>query len=467
MADSSSSDPRFTVQDSLELRALAAGRPRLLTGSASLERSIRWTHIIGQDRPGSMLQGGELVLSTLPRLDERRENLTELLRVYLADLDAVDAAALAVEVLPDRPRLLAALHTLTAQREGHDGASQAMPVLLFERVVRFVEITEAVHRELVSRQLGRFRSDALQQDPLLSATTNLLDDLAAPGGLPESETAARAMALGMPGESLPGRTSRAPAFTALVVRVEETPAGHETGTSVALASLIRETAAKMRIPVLVGTRAGAALSVLVANADPQRLCIAVRDEAARRRSRELVPRYIIAAGQLGGRDHVTLQESPRALNHAAEVSMSASLVLERSSVAPDATVSGSPRGSADSAGAVPESVRERGFWTAKDLGLKGLLVHLTSNPQSRSAVGWFLDHHLAALRGPNSLEMRELVHAMARSGGNKAGLARDLGISRPTLYARLDRIERALGTPLEGEALTLLQTALVLDELQG
>lgn len=426
-----------------------------------------------------MLQGGELVLSTLPRLDERRENLTELLRVYLGELDAVEAAALAVEVLPDRPRLLAALHTITAERERerHDAASRSMPVLLFERVVRFVEITEAVHRELVSRQLGHSRPDTLQQDPLLSATTNLLDDLAAPGGLPESETAARAMALGMPAESLPGRPSPAPTFTALLVRGETTAgAGPEPGPLGTLASLIRETAAKLRIPVLVGSRSGAALSVLVANADPARLCLAVRDEAARRRSRELVPRYIIAAGQLEGRDHVTLRESPRALSHAEEVSASASLVLERSSALPlgsgatgmvGASGSAGAVGGAAAGGVVPDAVRERGFWTAKDLGLKGLLVHLTSSPQSQAAVGWFLDHHLAPLSGPNSTEMRELVRATARSGGNKAALARDLGISRPTLYARLDRLERALGAPPEGEALTLLQTALVLEELLG
>ncbi len=447
----SPADSRFTVQDALELFALAAGRPRLLNASASLDRTVRWSHIIGQDHPGSMLRGGELVLSTLPRLDEGRENLEEVLRVYLRDLDAVDAAALAVEVLPDRPRLLSALHAVVQERETAEGVARAMPVLLFERVVRFVEITEAVHRQLVSRQMGIRQTDALERDPLLSATTNLFDDLAAPGGLPETEVSARALALGMPAESLTGRgnaPSVAPAaFTALVFHVEESP-GADTGARppMALAALIRETAARMHAPTLVGSRAGDRLSVLVAQADPARLCLAVREEAARRRSRELVPRYLVAAGQLAGRDQVTLQESPVALAHAAEVAATASMVMERS------TTGGSG---------------QRGYWRADDLGLKGLLVHLASHQQSRSSVEWFLDHHLAPLRGRDREEMRALVRAMSRTGGNKAGLARELGISRPTLYARIERLERSVGRPLEGETLTLLQTALLLEELQG
>lgn len=490
----SPADSRFTVQDALELFALAAGRPRLLNASASLDRAVRWSHIIGQDHPGSMLRGGELVLSTLPRLDEGRENLEEVLRVYLRDLDAVDAAALAVEVLPDRPRLLSALHAVVQERETAEGVVRAMPVLLFERVVRFVEITEAVHRQLVSRQMGIRQTDALERDPLLSATTNLFDDLAAPGGLPETEVSARAMALGMPAESRTGRgnaPSVAPqAFTALVFHAEGS-SGTDSGARppMALAGLIRETAARMHAPTLVGSRAGDRLSVLVAQADPARLCLAVREEAARRRSRELVPRYIVAAGQLAGRDQVTLQESPLALAHAAEVAATASMVMERSTTGgsghPRPVAQPGARSAAHSAArspahsaaphelrselrsASPPGVRERGYWRADDLGLKGLLVHLASHQQSRSSVEWFLDHHLAPLRGRDREEMRALVRAMSRTGGNKAGLARELGISRPTLYARIERLERSVGRPLEGETLTLLQTALLLEELQG
>lgn len=442
----------LSVREALELPAVAHGLPRLLTPSAGLDGGIRWAHIIGQDHPGNMLQGGELVLSTLPKLTEGREDLLEALRGYLADLDEVGAAALAVEILPDRPRLLEALHRVSGEREGAPDAAARFPLLLFSRVVRFVDITESVHRELVARQLG-MRSDGTVWDPLVSATTNLLDDLAAPGGLPETETAARAAALGMPAEALNGE----PAFLPLVFRAEPAPGGLSSGAArqlPALSSLIRETAARLRLPALVGSRSEAELSVLIAHGDPARLCREIGRETSRRRAQEPLPRFTVGMGGAAGGGRIRLAESPGALEGAADVAASAALLAHRSAGPQE----------------VPETVRQQGFWRAADLGLRGLLVHLTaedrSRPGGRSRVDWFLEHQLAPFRGEEGQRMRDVVLALVRTGGNKAELARELSISRPTLYARIERIERAVGAPLAGETLSALHVALLLDELR-
>lgn len=439
----------FSVSDVLELPSLALGSPELLTPSAGLDAGIRWAHIIGQDHPGTMLQGGELVLSTLPKFTEDRQDLTEILRGYLADLDGVGAAALAVEILPDRPRLIEALRTVATEREAQPDAERHFPLFLFSQVVRFVDITESIHRELVARQLG-MRSDGTTWDPIVSATTNLLDDLAAPGGLPEPEITARATALGMPSDAL----GTEPSFLPLVIRTEPAGGMGSSGSQLqSLSVLIRETAAKLRLPALVGHRSEAELSVLIAQGDPARLCREIAREITRRRSQEALPRFTVGTAETAGRERILLSESPAGLEAAAEVAASAALLTRRFS---------SPE-------EVRESVQLQGFWRPADLGLRGLLVHLSAGSTPHDAdspVGWFMEHQLAPFRGEEGERMREVVLALVRTGGNKAELARELSISRPTLYARIERIERAVGAPLAGETLSALHVALLLDELR-
>ncbi|GAB3848414.1 PucR family transcriptional regulator ligand-binding domain-containing protein [Nesterenkonia populi] len=427
-------DVTLSVEESLRLHPMAAGEPELLTPAAGLARTIRWVHIIGQDRPGAMLQGGELVLSTLPRLDESRPQLTDAVRGYLEDLDTTGAAALAVEVLADRPLLNAALEEVAAEREAQPAAGNLVPLLRFTRQVRFVEITEALHRELVSRQLG-----AAQQgqswDPIVSATTNLFDDLASPGGLPSEEVAARAKALGMPAGAR---------YTPLVFTTHDY-AGASTAAerqAPSLATLIRSAANSLKLPALVGAGEPGDVWVVLAHGDPRKLCAAVRQAVVRRRTQEIIPRYTVGADL----DSISLTEVPDALPRTARTAAAAS-ALSRLGRLPEAATP-SPRA---------------GYWTAADLGLSGLLVRLAGDPSA----SWFLHHYLAPFRGAEGESMRELVDAAVRAGGNKAELSRALGISRPTLYSRIARLERALGHDLDGETLATLHTALLLERLSG
>jgi len=62
----------------------------------------------------------------------------------------------------------------------------------------------------------------------------------------------------------------------------------------------------------------------------------------------------------------------------------------------------------------------------------------------------------------------ELLGRYLESGGNKAALARTGYLSRPTLYARLARLEELLGVDLDdAESRTSLHVALLLHRLRG
>ncbi|WP_120003205.1 PucR family transcriptional regulator [Nesterenkonia muleiensis] len=427
------SDP-LTLHEALQLEPISTGSPELLTPSARMDRSIRWVHIIGQELPGNMLQGGELVLSTLPRLREDRDDLVPALHGYMADLDGIGAAALAIEVLQDRPRLRSALQQVAAERETVEDP-ELTPLLLFRRIVRFVEITEALHRQLVSRQLGLAEAPSSAWDPIVSATTNLFDDLASPGGLPQEEIFDRAKALGMPAGAR---------YTPMVFRIHGVHGPRDTadGQAPFLAALIRSSASSLRFPALVGSGGAGEIWVLLAHGVPQKLCTGLRQEVVRRRNQEIIPRYTVALGT----GPIALPESPETLGTTARIAASAAELMQRSPM-----------------GSIPSQVSQCGFWTAADLGLTGLLVHLADSPHA----AWFLDHHLAPFRGAEGEQMRQLVLASLAIGNNKAELARTLGVSRPTLYARISRLERTLGRRLDGETLTTLHIALLLEGLTG
>lgn len=420
----------LTLDEALQTEPLASGNLKLLTPSARLDRPIRWVHIIGQELPGTMLQGGELVLSTLSRLHEDREDLLTALRTYMADLDAVGAAALAIEVLHDRPRLRRALKQVAVEREAAEDP-ELTPLLLFGGVVRFVEITETLHRELVSRQLGMIEGPYSVWDPIVRATTNLFDDLASPGGLPEKEILDRATALGMPAGFR---------FTPMVFRVHGSQGPRDASDEGApfLATLIRNCAGSLHFPALVGSGGSGEIWVLLAHGDPQKLCIGLKQEVARRRNQEIVPRYSAALGN----EVVDLRDAPQTLKTTARIADSAIELMQHSPM--------------DS---IPPRVAQNGFWMVADLGLAGLLVHLAESPH----LAWFLDHHLAPFRRADGDQLRQLVQALLSCDNNKAELAKTLGISRPTLYARISRLERALGFELDSETLTRFHVAFLLE----
>lgn len=432
----------LTVREALALPPIAAGQPELLSEGASLQRTIRWAHVIGDPRPGQMLEGGELVLSTLPLLQEDREDLHQMLRRYLEDLDAVGAAALVVEVLADRPQLISALEQVSAERTARHNSATLTPVLRFPQVVRFVEITELLHRELVSQQLQLDREDETR-DPLISSTSALFDELASSPPLDEDEATSRARSLGMP---------HTPALVPMTF-VFDPPAISERHRGLPVQDfgmVIRQAAARQQIPVLVGFGPPHSVSAIVgarAGTDPQqaarRLCQAV-DQAVRGHLAETLPRHTAAMGEVSS----TFQHARQQLDEAWEVGTTAASLRGRDVVHPE----GSHTQTAE-------------LWTAGDIRLWGVLTQLADDP----AVTRFLEAELRLLQELNQdgEEQCQLIEALVSTRGTKAELARYLGISRPTLYSRLESLQRRLGRSLDdGETLTTLHVALMLNRLK-
>lgn len=133
-----------TIREVLELPVLQAGDPEVINDAGvraggALDRSIRWVHVSDLPDLSDLLEGGELVLTTgAPLADPAHRG------DYLAGLSAAGAVAVVIELgryldgVPDELR--------RAARE------LAMPVVVLHRTVRFVEVTEQVHRRIVADQ---------------------------------------------------------------------------------------------------------------------------------------------------------------------------------------------------------------------------------------------------------------------------------------------------------------------------
>src|SRR5579859_3264935 len=136
-----------TVADLLGLPVVRRGSPRVLAGADRLGAPVRWVHVLELADAAHLLQGGEFVLTTgiaLPADPAR-------LRQYAADLAAAGASALAVELGRRYATELPAALTEAAEHGG-------MPLIVFEREVPFVEITEAVHARIIDTQLEELRA---------------------------------------------------------------------------------------------------------------------------------------------------------------------------------------------------------------------------------------------------------------------------------------------------------------------
>lgn len=103
-------------------------------------------------------------------------------------------------------------------------------------------------------------------------------------------------------------------------------------------------------------------------------------------------------------------------------------------------------------------LRQRRYYRFSDVRLRGLLSSLHDDPGVRA----FAEAELAPLLETDDEEMLVLLEQFLTHGGNKSALARTGFLSRPALYARLDRLQRRLGVSLEdAESRTALHVAIL------
>lgn len=136
----------LTVRDALNLPVFRRGLAEAVGGHEHLDRQVRWAHPLDVADIANLLKGGELVLST--GLGAGRDARSQ--RRFIRQLCDQQAAGLAIELGTSFHRRLP--DALTAE-----ASSRGLPLIVFRRQVRFVEITEVVHQELMSRQLALLR----------------------------------------------------------------------------------------------------------------------------------------------------------------------------------------------------------------------------------------------------------------------------------------------------------------------
>ncbi|HLI37006.1 MAG TPA: PucR family transcriptional regulator ligand-binding domain-containing protein [Streptosporangiaceae bacterium] len=132
---------RPTVGDLLRLPELAAGRPRVVAGSAGLGHAVRWVHIAEVPDIAELLSGGELILTTGIALPADDAGLAR----FIDDLADAGVAGLVIECVR-RYRTAPPALVSAARRRG-------LPLVALECETPFVRVTEAAHALIVDARL--------------------------------------------------------------------------------------------------------------------------------------------------------------------------------------------------------------------------------------------------------------------------------------------------------------------------
>lgn len=526
----------LSVRTLLALPELQVADPELLAGAEGLDAPVRWVHVSEQAGASVLLQGGEFVLSTGQAFDGGTPLGAAAVAAHLRGFREAGAAGIAFEILGDRPATAALLRGVAA--------AAGLPVVLLRRRIRFVGVTETVHRMIVADQVRQLeasrrvheaftalsvenagaaeivaaaaglagrpvlfespdgtvlhagegagalaadwasrRAGAATQDTLTAPVVGAGQDwgrLAAPGTPPDD--AAAAMVLQRAAQALAihhmaERDQREVARQAEAVLVNEL---RQPGTLTEKQALDRAAAMGLvagvaYVPVVLALDAGrggpleaqrrgrlvmdalarvvsaARASALVArlHSDQVGLLLALparqlEDPLLARVCAGLARTALDASGGSGldvghwwtvgvGRTQASLLDAALGLDEAGHV--------------------------AQGAASLPAAERaRRPYHRSADVRLRGLLAVLREDPRVRA----FADSELAGL-DPAELGLLERFLA---AGGNKAALARGELVSRPALYARLDRLERRLGVPLDdAESRTSLHVAVLVSRL--
>ena len=133
-------DHEITVAAALRLGPLSEGVPEVLAGAGSLKNPIRWVHSGEWLEMASVLRGGELLLTTGMGFPDS----PTAQRKFIASLAERSIAGLVIE-----------LHTSIDQVPKavvEEAEARHLPLIALHREIPFVEVTEALHREIVGQQ---------------------------------------------------------------------------------------------------------------------------------------------------------------------------------------------------------------------------------------------------------------------------------------------------------------------------
>jgi len=528
-----------SIRTILDLAIVQTAEPVVLSGRDHLQRDVRWVHVSETRDMTGLLRGGEMVLGTGLAIGHGVDAIT----AYLSDLERAGAVALLVE-------LTTALEQQATDLRIAAGAV-TLPVITVARRVRFVEITETVHRMIVADQLGKLErargvheifttlslesagaADIVRRAAELIDAPVVLEDLAhlvvahsaqgrsAPDLLLDWEGRSRAT-------HLRDRTERAGPEAWL-----QTPVGTRT-----------QRWGRLIVPVLTGDdddarmileRASQALSInRLAEKDRWELShqaqagllhelrqphtislpdVQARAQALGLKAASAYAPVVICVEEGPGEttdalaslheDRVILEAVAFAVRVGRSSALEATLqagtigvvlaipdgatedaLLERfcralndrlSGIRVVVGVSASRANLIDAAAGLDEALHvartaatlpgdRKAWYRSSDVRLRGLLALLRDDPRAQV----FAESELAGILGSHGTADLALLRRFLNSGGNKAALARTGYVSRPTLYARLARLEEQLGVDLaDAESRTSLHVAVLLHDLR-
>jgi purine catabolism regulator len=125
-----------TVRAVLEMPAIRRGAPEVLAGGESLDRRIRWVHAGEVPNMATLLKGSELLLTTGMGVTSSPAQQ----RRFIAELSERGVVGVVIELGAAMKSIPKAL--IEAARK------HRLPLVALHRPIRFVEVTERVHREI-------------------------------------------------------------------------------------------------------------------------------------------------------------------------------------------------------------------------------------------------------------------------------------------------------------------------------
>lgn len=499
-----------TVGRVLELDIFRNSPPHLISRpeAASDEAPVRWVHILETARPEGLLPGGEFILTTATFLDQMAESkhdgATAAAHRFLDTVEATGAVAVVAEVLPDRAPVIEALKSAASDRK--------TPIYLIYQRIRFVELTQFVHENIAAARLQEVETDRRIHDAFTrlsvgsASTSRIVAEATALLGCPVEWELSEHQSHGpvvaehhvVVGNEPLGRLiirEHGATEDSLVQTVLER-AGQAVAISVlALRSqreMRRSTASSLFYQLRGGTDLSAqevqwrltetfGYSPLTADT----WAPVVFRVSAQQQNEELLNRWsgillgileqigsvqelpvFAARSEIGVVDVLVPARDTTELHELIETTytrFTSRLRGQSSLVAGLSTAAGSAKTAAEHLADTAQIAhaaeallgttgQHRIYFYAKDLGLRGLLATLQNDDQLVAFVATELAGLLTHHRTRRAFE--EQLHFLEAllNAENKAALARTLHVSRPALYARLQRLETQLGYGLEFDA---------------
>jgi len=467
---------------------------------------VRWMHILETERPEGLLPGGEFILTTATFLDQAAQATDDGVTAANRFLDAVEdtgAVAVAAEILAGRQHVVEALKHAARQRR--------VPVYILAQRTRFVELTQYVHENIAAARLQEVETDRRIHEAFTNlsvgsaSTDRIVAEATALLGCPviweatEHESTRHVVAEHrvVAGDEVLGRliiSQHCPTEDSLVQTVLE-----RASQAVSISVLAQRSQQEMRRSIASSLfyqlRKGTELSdqeILwrLTETFSQPPVQAVKwvplvfriwgadatEDKLNRWSGILLDTLDDVGGVLklpvfAARSEIGVVDMLLPLYASTTISsliestrtrFNARLRGQGQLIAGVGSASDTAKGAAEmlvktaqiaqAAQAYASSTgTQRVYFTAKDLGLQGLLATLQDHEQMRAFVVTELAGLLKAHGSRQAFDHQLNFLEAVVTAENKAALARAVHLSRPALYARINRLEQQLGYSLTND----------------